>query len=141
MTPQQEQARAVADASFESNAKAPEKRQEIALADVNSDMEDSSLDKGDDAEQNPLDNLSVASVTSHPSSLTSTALSDEASYQKIETAESTNTQISSKAASTHKNRGNGNGSAPKNKNGSLDPNRLPDSSGDHNGNAKDSHKD
>jgi len=146
VTPKQEQARAVADASFESDSKAPEKRQEIELADDDSDVEEASLINNDkDAEQNlPNDVSADASLASNPSSTMPIALNDEGANEKIATSESASTSqvnpevlpanpnmpVIPKTASSSKNSGNGNGSAPKNKNGSLDPNRLPDSGQD-----------
>jgi len=158
VTPKQEQARAAADASFESSSKAPEKRQETELTDASNDTTmpeststtakevDNEVTKDTDiktAQENPSDtvthtpNKTPASEVNAKKVETQTAESDAtgaANSTNVTNAHKTKGVMSDNSTATSKTKTssntNGNGSAPKTKKGALDPNRLPDSSGD-----------
>ena len=156
VTPKQEQARAAADASFESSSKAPEKRKEIELTDASNDtaMPEAALNTAQEADIAKVTDIKTAQENQSDTvtdTLNKTPASDvNAEKVNIQTAESDSTGAdnSTNVTNAHKTKGvmsdnstatskiktssstNGNGSAPKTKKGALDPNRLPDSSGD-----------
>ena len=148
VTPKQEQARAAADANFESSSKAPEKRQEIELTEDNTEVakQELGIDIDKNAEQNivsgSLINPSSNSTAQPSSTLPATAndsdsdnYSDNAAELTFEPTSTVNKGVmSANSTATSKSKSssntNGNGNAPKTKKGSLDPNRLPDSSSD-----------
>ena len=150
VTAQQEKARAVADASFESSSKAPEKRQETELMnDSNKTTTSEPKVKADVKAEK------VADIKAEQDNLSSSATKAlETQSEKVNTQtvvpknESTDTSnkgvMSDNSTATSKTKvssnTNGSGSAPKTKSGSLDPNRLPDSSGDNIANTNDSNK-
>ena len=148
VTVKQEQARAVADASFESSYKAPEKRQETELMDGSNKKTtpepiiatDREAAKNADI-KTEQDNLS--STVTKALETQSEKVNTQTSVPKDEFNNATNKGvISDNSTATSKTKvssnTNGSGSAPKTKSGSLDPNRLPDSSGDNINNANDS---
>ncbi|MGM8899632.1 MULTISPECIES: cation:proton antiporter [unclassified Psychrobacter] len=146
VTDKQVQARAVADAHFEANSKAPEKRKEKEMTE---ELADESEQDNATATKADLDDQSQSqpaqsNATSAADSLTE---SDNVTAKEKSISPVTNSQenaiASSKAANKAtettkpaqkvsgsvaalKANANGSGSAPKNKKGSLDPNRLPD---------------
>ena len=138
VTPKQEQARAIADASFESSSKAPEKRKETQLAsasDAATELESASVaDKEADKkteQKTQASNAPNAAETQSKKTMPQAKDSKEAAVTKENKGVmSDNSTATSKTKSNSKNNGNGSGSAPKTKKGALDPNRLPDSSGD-----------
>lgn len=156
VTPKQEQARAAADASFESSSKAPEKRKEIELTDDNGETT-APEPVAPTAKEADKKADTVAETVSKTTTETTTETAPETASEKKTVAENQpsnahakkgNTQasaskdkaankgvMSDNSSATSKTKtpsnANGNGSAPKTKKGTLDPNRLPDSSGDH----------
>jgi hypothetical protein len=152
VTAKQEQARAAADASFESSSKAPEKRKGIELSDASDDtaMPEAALTTAKEAnvaeasESEKAQDKQADSVTDTPNK--TQALSTTVKKDNVQTTESDATApngstnainkgvMSDNSTATSKTKTssstNGNGSAPKTKKGTLDPNRLPDSSGD-----------
>ncbi|OXL20223.1 hypothetical protein [Psychrobacter sp. DAB_AL32B] len=143
VTPKQEQARAAADANFESSSKAPEKRQEVELTDGDNDatlvapIVEANKETDIQAEQETLTS-SLTNTSAASSTIVTTQLSapkNTVSDENKEIASDLSTAtVKTKTAGNSKNSGkssgNGNGNAPKTKKGSLDPNRLPDSSSD-----------
>ena len=152
VTAKQEQARAAADASFESSSKAPEKRKEIELTDDSNDTTTSETaattakevnvaevfesekvqDKQADSVTDTPNKIQVSSTTvkkdnvqTSESDATAPNSSTNAINKGVMSDNSTATSKTKTSSST-----NGNGSAPKTKKGTLDPNCLPDSSGD-----------
>ena len=140
VTPKQEQARMAADANFESNSKAPEKRkeQEPSPDDSQTAAPESLVDSDKNDEQNTA-NPSSATQSSN----TETKSPSSTTVEKSEPVEEPKTSatnmdnkgvMSANLTATSKTKtstnSNGNGSAPKNKKGALDPNRLPDSAQD-----------
>lgn len=113
VTAKQEQARAVADAHFDANAKPPEKRKEIELANKDDDKSSSSNDKvsHDSLNQNSLnkDSVNKNSDAVTPTVAATTKMSDAPNKQSKNTSN------------------NGNSNSSKNKKGALNRNRLPDS--------------
>lgn len=111
VTAKQEQARAVADAHFDANAKPPEKRKEIELANKDDDKSSSSNDKvsHDSLNQNSLnkDSVNKNSDAVTPTVAATTKMSDAPNKQSKNTSN--------------------NGNSSKNKKGALNRNRLPDS--------------
>lgn len=150
VTVKQEQARAVADASFESSSKAPEKRQETELmADSNKTTTPEPILKAD---VEAAKNADIKVAQDNPSSSATKALETQSGKVNTQTLvpknESTDTSnkgvMSDNSTATSKTKvssnTNGSGSAPKTKSGSLDPNRLPDSSGDNTADPNDRNK-
>jgi NhaP-type Na+/H+ or K+/H+ antiporter len=138
VTAKQEQARAIADADFESKSKAPEKRKEKELVSgvVDAATQESSEEKKDDTEQ---DVSASATVTALPTAISegntkenkaTKAASKEPADAEDKGVKSDNSPSTSKDKTAINTSNNGNGSAPKTKKGSLDPNRLPDSDHD-----------
>jgi hypothetical protein len=140
VTPKQEQARMAADANFESNSKAPEKRkeQEPSPDDSQTAAPESSVDSDKNDEQSTANQSSTTQ-----SSSTETKSPSSTTVEKSEPVEEPKTSattvdnkgvMSANSTATSKTKtstnSNGNGSAPKNKKGALDPNRLPDSAQD-----------
>ena len=132
VTAKQEQARALADASFEAKSKAPEKRKEKELsaplanemsqddtAKANSSAEAKTEDKA--AEPAKANETTTAAVsTAKPASAEA-----KSSEPKSPAAKKSDYKASSSVAQIKAN-AQGSGSAPKNKKGALDPKRLPD---------------
>ncbi|OLF37542.1 MULTISPECIES: cation:proton antiporter [unclassified Psychrobacter] len=146
VTDKQVQARAVADAHFEANSKAPEKRKEKEMIEEVGDelkQDNATATKtelGDQRQSQPTQS-NAASVTEPPAESdvsaakekpgSSVANSQEtvvsASKAANKATETTKpAQKTSSSVAALKANANGSGSAPKNKKGSLDPNRLPD---------------
>ncbi|CAM4138605.1 sodium:proton antiporter [Psychrobacter arenosus] len=100
VTAKQEQARALADANFDNTAKAPEKRKEKELL----------------AETTKTD---AAMATAEAEANAEMAATDKAAEAK-----------ESVVKTSDKSAGNGDGKAPKTADGSLDPQRLPDTQAD-----------
>ncbi|WP_367105001.1 cation:proton antiporter [uncultured Psychrobacter sp.] len=127
VTAKQEQARAVADAHFEASSKAPEKRKEKELiddSDKDSAIEDTAVD--DNATENSYqegdtdidaDQKVVATQKEIPAVVQDNAAKTE--------SPTTSSATNSDTVARIKGNAQGSGSAPKNKKGSLDPNRLP----------------
>ena len=152
VTAKQEQARAAADASFESSSKAPEKRKEIELTDDSNDTTTSEavlttakeVNVAEVSESEKVQDKQADSVTDTPNKIQ--VSSTTVKKDNVQTTESDATApnsstnainkgvMSDNSTATSKTKTssntNGNGSAPKTKKGTLDPNRLPDSSGD-----------
>ncbi|MEN2751889.1 cation:proton antiporter [Psychrobacter sp. FBL11] len=142
VTDKQVQARAIADAHFEANSKAPEKRKEKEMTEEladESEQDNATATKADvdDQSQSPpaqsnatsaADSLAGSdNVTAKEKSISPVANSQETVNSAAKATETTKPaqKVSSSVAALKAN-ANGSGSAPKNKKGSLDPNRLPD---------------
>src|SRR5699024_9619925 len=151
VTAKQEQARAAADASFESSSKAPEKRKGIELTDASDDSTTSEAALTTAKEVNVVEaSESEKAQDKQADSVTDTPNKTQASSTKVkkDNVQKTEPDAAPSSATNAINKGvmsdnstatsktktssstNGNGSAPKTKKGTLDPNRLPDSSGD-----------
>ena len=130
VTPKQEQARAAADASFEANSKAPEKRKEKEMVEDIADTPEQepsiAVDKESDAAKKTvkaeIDKRQGAEAKDVSTSTVNKGVMADNSTATSKTSKSTNSST------------NGNGSAPKIKSGALDPNRLPDSDHDNTAN-------
>lgn len=146
VTDKQVQARVVADAHFEANSKAPEKRKEKEMTEEVGDelkQDNTTATKAElsDQSQSQPTQSNAASVTEPPAEsdvlaakqnpVSPAANSQEtvvsASKAANKATETTKpAQKASGSVAALKANANGSGSAPKNKKGSLDPNRLPD---------------
>jgi hypothetical protein len=144
VTDKQVQARAIADAHFEANSKAPEKRKEKEMTDEVDDelkQDNATATKAELGDQSQPAQSSTASVTESPAGLDNSATKEKpvspvANSQETVISASKATskasetkkpaQKASSSVAALKANANGSGSAPKNKKGSLDPNRLPD---------------
>ncbi len=139
VTPKQEQARMAADANFESSSKAPEKRKSIELNDDSvTELKPASVTDSETETKSPVTSDSSANPVSQSapktSEITANNKAAEPKNAPANTANkgvmSANSTATSKTKTSITGHTNGNGSAPKNKKGSLDPNRLPDSGQD-----------
>ena len=167
VTHKQVQARAVADAHFEANSKAPEKRKEKELIEgidneaeqdgaaetqTKAELTDQNQDQSEKSDQptvapavESLTDLDKVTAKENPASLASNSLETanleptrpKAKSDEVKNSETKSTEVknpeakksehkASSSVATLKANANGSGSAPKNKKGSLDPNRLPD---------------
>ncbi|MGY8857907.1 MAG: cation:proton antiporter domain-containing protein [Pseudomonadales bacterium] len=139
-TPKQEQARMAADANFESNSKAPEKRkeQEPSPDDSQTAAPDPSVDSDKSDGQNAANQSSTTQSSSIETQSPSSTIVEKSEPVEEPKTSATNVDhkgvMSANSTATSKTKtstnSNGNGSAPKNKKGALDPNRLPDSAQD-----------
>ena len=155
VTEKQEQARALADAHFESTVKAPEKRKEKELIEeailgstytnsVNLEAKNATqtaavkpIEPNFGEPKSVADSLTAAQVEKvkvagqpQQKSVKDATVESKPSVEKpIDTSEHTAAVIKKPVAETKKSlesKVNGNAQAPKNSNGTLDPNRLPD---------------
>lgn len=132
VTAKQEQARALADASFEAKSKAPEKRKEkeLSATSANEMSQDDTAKANSSAEAKTEDKAAEpakANETTTTAVSTAKPASAEAksSEPKSPAAKKSDYKASSSVAQIKAN-AQGSGSAPKNKKGALDPKRLPD---------------
>ncbi|WP_367109654.1 cation:proton antiporter [uncultured Psychrobacter sp.] len=127
VTAKQEQARAVADAHFEASSKAPEKRKEKELiddSDKDSAIKDTAVD--DSATENSYQETDAGinadkKVVATQKEIPAVVQDNAAKTESPTTSSATNSDTVARI----KGNAQGSGSAPKNKKGSLDPNRLP----------------
>lgn len=130
VTAKQEQARAIADASFEATSKTPEKRKEKELSEtLENELPQDDVTQTDGAAEEKIDNQTqepaqpdIANAVTKDKPARVEAKSSE---PKSSAAKKSDYKTSSSVAQIKAN-AQGSGSAPKNKKGALDPNRLPD---------------
>ncbi|WP_201587643.1 cation:proton antiporter domain-containing protein [Psychrobacter jeotgali] len=131
VTAKQEQARAIADASFEAKSKAPDKRKEKELSETaKNELEQNTAPAADaDKDNEPSSSISKDNSTGTDAKSTAAKPAKQKPAQqepaKPAVAKQENTEAGYSVA-TLKANAKGSGSAPKTKKGSLDPNRLPD---------------
>ena len=126
VTAKQEQARALADASFEAKSKAPEKRKEKELSAplANEMSQDDTPKAGSSAEAKTEDKANESAIAAVSTAKPASAEA-KSSEPKSPAAKKSDYKASSSVAQIKAN-AQGSGSAPKNKKGALDPKRLPD---------------
>lgn len=132
VTAKQEQARALADASFEAKSKAPEKRKEKELsAPLANEMSQDDTAKAGSSAEAKTENKAAEPAKANESAIAAVSTAKPASAEakssepKSPAAKKSDYKASSSVAQIKAN-AQGSGSAPKNKKGALDPKRLPD---------------
>ena len=132
VTAKQEQARALADASFEAKSKAPEKRKEKELsAPLANEMSQDDTAKAGSSAEAKTEDKAAEPAKANESAIAAVSTAKPASAEakssepKSPAAKKSDYKASSSVAQIKAN-AQGSGSAPKNKKGALDPNRLPD---------------
>ena len=157
VTAKQEQARMVADAHFEANSKAPEKRKEKVLSESNQTNDNNRASINDHTDQKAIlpteviDDLTVNTQSKlNAVKVAESTVTDidagNTKQKKAQNPESNSSESNTVQAQASKaddlasaksntattiavikSKANGSGSAPKTKKGTLDPKRLPDS--------------
>ena len=132
VTAKQEQARALADASFEAKSKAPEKRKEKELsAPLANEMSQDDTPKAGSSAEAKTEDKAAEPAKANESAIAAVSTAKPASAEakssepKSPAAKKSDYKASSSVAQIKAN-AQGSGSAPKNKKGALDPKRLPD---------------
>lgn len=132
VTAKQEQARALADASFEAKSKAPEKRKEKELsAPLANEMSQDDTAKAGSSAEAKTEDKAAEPAKANESAIAAVSTAKPASAEakssepKSPAAKKSDYKASSSVAQIKAN-AQGSGSAPKNKKGALDPKRLPD---------------